>query len=76
MKVYVILALLVTSTLSSIAQNNIVDDFVLSINEKGKTPVDYIFDQFKAADIVVIGERDHRETTQYEVILDIIKDPR
>ena len=76
MKVYVILALLVTSTLSSIAQNNIVDDFVLSINEKGKTPVDYIFDQFKAADIVVIGERDHRDTTQYELILDILKDPR
>ncbi len=76
MKVYVILALLVTSTLSSIAQNNIVDDFVLSINEKGKTPVDYIFDQFKTADIVVIGERDHRDTTQYELILDILKDPR
>ena len=76
MKVYVILALLVTSTLSSIAQNNKVDDFVLSINEKGKTPVDYIFDQFKAADIVVIGERDHRDTTQYELILDILKDPR
>ena len=78
MKVYVMLALLVTSTLSGIAQNhiNIVDDIVSSINEKGKTPVDYIFDQFKAADIVVIGERDHRDTTQYELILDILKDPR
>lgn len=78
MKVYVMLALLVTSTLSGIAQNhiNIVDDIVSSINEKGKNPVDYIFDQFKAADIVVIGERDHRDTTQYELILDILKDPR
>lgn len=39
-------------------------------------PLDYIFSLFEEADIVVIGERDHRDTTQYTLILDILSDPR
>lgn len=31
---------------------------------------------FEKSDIVVIGERDHRDTTQYELILDLLRDPR
>ena len=75
-KVIILLVLLVTSTLSGIAQNNNIAEYVSSINNKSTTPIDYIFDQFKTADIVIIGERDHRDTTQYTLILDILKDPR
>ena len=39
-------------------------------------PLKYIFNLFEYSDIVVIGERDHWDTTQYELILDFQKDPR
>ena len=44
--------------------------------EKGIEPKDYIFSLFEQSDIVVLGERDHRDTTQYDLILDILADPR
>lgn len=44
--------------------------------QKGIPPKEYIFKQFEQADIVVLGERDHRDTTQYNLILDILTDPR
>ena len=51
-------------------------DYVHCINNISITPIEYIFKLFEYSDIVVIGERDHRDTTQYELILDIQKDPR
>lgn len=62
--------------LSCYAQNSTLDDYVASVKEKSCEPVDYIFNLFEHSDIVVIGERDHRDTTQYELILDILRDPR
>ena len=62
--------------LSCHAQNSTLDDYVASIKERSCEPVDYIFHLFDHSDIVVIGERDHRDTTQYELILDILRDPR
>lgn len=44
--------------------------------EKGEEPVDYIFRLFETADIVILGERDHRDVTQYEFICKLISDPR
>lgn len=45
--------------------------------EKQKTdPVDYVFELFKKYDIVILGERDHRDTTQYILIDKIMSDPR
>jgi len=45
--------------------------------EKQKTnPVDYVFELFKKYDIVILGERDHRDTTQYILIKKIMSDPR
>lgn len=58
------------------AQNSTLDDYVASIKERSCEPIDYIFNLFDHSDIVVIGERDHRDTTQYELILDILRDPR
>ena len=45
--------------------------------KKQKTdPVDYVFELFKKYDIVILGERDHRDTTQYVLIEKIMSDPR
>ena len=44
--------------------------------EKGMSPKEYIFKQFEKSDIVVLGERDHRDTVQYDLIHDILADPR
>lgn len=44
--------------------------------EKGKDPVEYIFDLYKKYDIVVLSERIHPECTQYEFITRLIADSR
>lgn len=45
-------------------------------DEKGMPPKEYIFKLFEKSDIVVLGERDHRDTVQYDLIHDILADPR
>lgn len=40
------------------------------------SPVDYIFSLFDRYDVIVFGERDHRDTTQYDLIETILADPR
>ncbi len=42
----------------------------------GEDPVEYVFRLFEGADIVIIGERDHRDVTQYELITTLLADPR
>jgi hypothetical protein len=37
---------------------------------------DYILSLFKNYDLVILCERDHRDITQYQLILDVIQDPR
>lgn len=44
--------------------------------ENGEDPVEYIFRLFETSDIVILGERNHREMTQYEFITKLIADPR
>ena len=48
-------------------------DFLGKENTSAK---DYIFGLFKKYDIVILCERDHNEITQYELILDILRDKR
>jgi hypothetical protein len=48
-------------------------DFIENCNT---SPVDYIMGLFEKYDVVVLGERDHRDTTQYILIQQIISDPR
>lgn len=40
------------------------------------SPVDYVLGLFNEADVVVLCERFHPEVTQYDLILQIISDPR
>jgi hypothetical protein len=48
-------------------------DFIISHKQD---PVDYVLGLFEDADIVILCERAHPEITQYELILDIIRDKR
>ena len=76
MKKFIILLYIIGVTISVNAQNQTLKDYVQCINNHSSTPIEYIFKLFEQSDIVVIGERDHRDTTQYELILDLLKDPR
>lgn len=43
-------------------------------NNQFPTAKDYILEKFKTYDIVILSERHHADMTQYEVILDVIRD--
>ena len=49
------------------------EDFLASQNLSAK---EYILSLFKKYDIVILCERDHRELTQYDLILEVISDER
>ncbi len=46
------------------------------LENQNQSPKDYIFELFENNDIIILGERDHRDTTQYDLILEIIGDER
>ncbi len=46
------------------------------IEQCNTSPVDYVMNLFETYDVVVIGERDHGDMTQYDLIQQIISDPR
>ena len=68
--------LLLTFSLSFIINVQTVDEYVEYIQEQGKDPKEYIFEKFKEVDVIILGERSYRDTTQYDLIMDILKDPR
>lgn len=45
-------------------------------DKNGISPKDYVFKLFDKSDIVVLGERDHRDSIQYNFILDLLADSR
>ena len=53
-----------------------IENYTTFLKEQKQSPKDYIFELFETNDIIIIGERDHRDTTQYDLILDIIGDER
>lgn len=71
MKKYIIPLYVTVVTISVNAQNYTLRDYVHCINNSSTIPIEYIFDLFEYSDIVVFGERDYRDTTQYGLILDL-----
>jgi hypothetical protein len=53
-----------------------IEGYVQFLQQQKQTPVDYILGLFKTYDIVVLCERSHPETTQYEMIGQLVADPR
>lgn len=47
-----------------------------SMFASSQSGVDYIMGLYDKVDVVVLGERDHRDTTQYDFINRLISDPR
>ena len=76
MKNLILLVACSLSVLSLCAQTPSVDVLRACAEEKGMPPKEYIFKLFDKSDIVVLGERDHRDTVQYDLIHDILADPR
>ena len=58
------------------AQRAEVLPYISFIEENNTHPVDYVFELFEKYDIVILGERDHRDQRQYELIEKIISDRR
>jgi len=58
------------------AQRAEVIPYINFLKENQTHPVDYIFQLFEKYDIVILGERDHRDLHQYELIEKIISDKR
>ena len=76
MRKILLIIIIIGYAVAGYAQHPKLNDYVNCLKGNSCNPVDYIFQLFEKADVVVIGERDHRDTTQYELILDILKDPR
>lgn len=64
------------SSTETVAAQTPVDEYQQCLEKYGEDPVEYVFRLFEQADVVVLGERDHRETTQYEFIMRLLSDPR
>ncbi|MFH1118315.1 MAG: hypothetical protein V1775_00735 [Bacteroidota bacterium] len=50
--------------------------YVEFLNNNKKPAKDYILDLFEKNDLVILCERYHSENTQYELIMDVVSDPR
>jgi len=53
-----------------------IEPYVEFLKNENTSAKDYIINLFEKKDVVIIGERFHPELTQYELVLDISKDPR
>lgn len=75
-KYYSILLFLLLFSGMVLSQNKEIQPYVDFLKKQNTDPVDYVFELFEKYDIVILGERDHRDTTQYELFNKIISDPR
>ncbi len=53
-----------------------VQPYVAWLRNNAESPVDYILDLFKTHDMVIIAERLHPETTQWDFFWELTSDPR
>ena len=67
--------LLVFANIAGNAQTTVAQ-YKACLEKHGEDPVEYIFRQFEKADVVILGERDHRDITQYDFILRLLADKR
>ena len=50
--------------------------FIFLQNNKFPTAKDYFLERFKKYDIVVFSERHHADFSQYQLIVDVLKDKK
>jgi hypothetical protein len=56
--------------------NPAISRYVAFLKEQKQAPADYILALFQTNDLVVLCERNHAEVTQYDMILEVARDPR
>ncbi|MDY0090756.1 MAG: hypothetical protein RBR78_10390 [Flavobacteriaceae bacterium] len=76
---YLLVFLLFLLSNGAFSQTKIKNDSIkpyIEFLQKNKFPTakDYILEKFKTHNIVILSERHHADMTQYEVIIDVIKD--
>ena len=78
MKQFYIILIFVLVACKAYTQNSNwhVDAYTTFLQGEHASAKDYILGLFTQYDIVILCERDHREMTQYELILDILTDER
>lgn len=76
MKSHFIFLIIFVCANTLVSGQNTVNDYFNFLNQEHLSPKEYIFRLFETNDIVILGERDHRDTTQYDLILEIIADKR
>jgi hypothetical protein len=52
-----------------------IQPYIEFIKKQNQSPLNYVLDKFDSNDVVVFGERDHRDITQYYFIEDLINQP-
>ncbi len=73
-KFFLILLFIVLTITFSFAQKELTP--YIEFLQKQQSPKEYLFKLWEDSDIIILGERDHRDTTQYNLILDILSDKR
>ena len=72
----VLLCFLYLPALHAQQADSILTSYVHFLNRQQNSAKDYVLGLFDKYDVVVLCERDHREWTQYDLILDILADKR
>lgn len=72
----VLLCFLFLPALHAQQADSIFTSYVHFLNRQQTSAKDYVLGLFDKYDVVVLCERDHREWTQYDLILDILADKR
>lgn len=54
----------------------VIENYVHFLAKQRQSPVDYILGLFEKNDLVVLCERAHAEVTQYDLIYDLVSEPR
>jgi hypothetical protein len=71
-----IFALLAICYPSNIQAKDGIKSYVDFLQAQRTSAKDYVFKLFEKYDVVILCERDHRDITQYDLLLDIFKDKR
>ena len=79
MKQQALIVLLICVFLSGISQDikykSEISAYVEYIQNNNQKPINYILSKYKKHDVVVFGERDHRDITQYYFLKELIHTP-
>jgi len=71
--IFILISCVVKCQSQKVSEIKIYTDF---LSEQSTSAKDYVFELFKKYDIVILCERDHRDITQYDLLLDIFRDKR